>query len=114
MIQSIKEALERVDSILELKNKIAYDHFTEPQELPFACYTYDYDTDGADDYNGVTWIDFTLELYSETRNIPLEHKILIAFDDTELKSSCDYIDSERMYMTTFRFRFPLKLTNPNP
>ena len=114
MIHSIEEAIQRIESIIELTNKLAHDHFSTPQTLPFAVYKYDYDTDGADDYKGVTWIDFTLELYSDPRNIPLEHKILIAFDDTELKTSSDYIESERMYQTTFRFRFPYKLTTTNP
>lgn len=114
MIQSIQEAIDRVESILELKNKLVYDHFTEAQELPFAAYTYDYITGGADDYKGVSWIDFRLELYSDPRDMSLEHKILIAFDDTELNTSSDYIESERMYITAFRFRFPQKLTNPNP
>ena len=114
MIHSIEEAIQRIESLIELKDKLAYDHFSKPQNLPFACYTYDYDTDGADDYKGVTWIDFVLELYSDPRDIPLEHKILIAFDDTELKSSCEYIEAERMYQTAFRFRFPYKLTTTNP
>lgn len=114
MVHSIEESIQRIESIIELTNKLAYDHFTTPQALPFACYKYDYDTNGADDYNGVTWIDFTLELYSDPRNIPLERKILIAFDDTELKSSCEYIEAERMYQTTFSFRFPYKLTTINP
>jgi hypothetical protein len=114
MIHSIKEAIQRIESILELQNKLAYDHFTTPQQLPYACYIYDYETKGADDYTGISWVDFTLELYSESRDIPLEHKILIVFDDMELKSSCVYIESERMYQTSFRFRFPQKLTNTNP
>ena len=114
MIHSTEEAIQRIESILELQNKLAYDHFTTPQQLPFACYTYDFDTDGTDDYKGVIWIDFTLELSSDPRDIPLEHKILVAFDDTELKTSSDYIEAERMYITTFRFRFPYKLTHMNP
>ena len=114
MIRSIEEYIQRIESIIEIKDKLAYDHFSTPQTLPFAVYTYDYDTDGADDYKGISWIDFTLELYSDPRNIPLEPKILIAFDDTELNTSSDYIEAERMYITTFRFRFPYKLTNTNP
>ena len=111
MIHSVDEAVERVESILELKNKFVYDHFTTPQQLPFAAYTYDYDTDGADDYKGVQWIDFTLELYSDPRDMDLERKLLIVFDDVEISSSSEYIESERMYMTIFTFRFPYKLTN---
>lgn len=114
MIHSIEEVIQRIESIPELHDKLAYDHFTTPQALPFACYTYDSDTDGADDYKGIEWIDFTLELYSDPRDIPLERKILVAFDDIELRTSSDYIEAERMYITTFRFRFPYKLTNTNP
>ena len=64
MITSLEEAITRLSYIDELKNKLAYDHFSTKQELPFACYTYDFDTSGADDYNGVQWIDFILELYA--------------------------------------------------
>ena len=114
MIQSIEESIQRIESIIELKDKLAYDHFSTPQTLPFAVYTYDYDTDGADDYKGISWIDFTLELYSDPRDIALEHKIFIAFDDVDITSSCEYIEAERMYQTAFRFRFPYKLTTTNP
>jgi len=114
MINSIEEAIRRIVTITELSNKLAYDHFTTAQTLPFACYTYDFVTDGADDYNGVQWIDFNLELYSDPRDIALERKILTRLDDVVVKSSSDYIESERMYQTSFRFRFPYKLTNNNP
>lgn len=114
MITSIEEALRRIAYLDELQGKLAYDHFTTKQTLPFACYTFDFDTSGADDYNGVQWIDFTLELYADPRDIALERKILNTLDDVIIKSGCDYIESERMYVTTFRFRFPDKLTNKNP
>lgn len=112
MIHSIEEAIKRLETIIELKDKIVYDHFTEPQTLPFAAYTYDFATGGADDYKGIQWIDFELELYSDPRDMNLERKILIVFDDVEITSNSDYIESERMYMTTFRFQFPYKLTTP--
>ena len=110
MIRSVDEAIARLEYILELKGRIAYDHFETAQQLPYAAYTYDFDTDGADDFKGVQWIDFTLELYSEQRDFPLEHKILIQFDDTPVTSSSEYIKSELMYMTVFKARFPYKLT----
>ena len=52
MITSIEEALRRIAYLDELRNKLAYDHFTTKQTLPFACYHFDFDTSGADDYNG--------------------------------------------------------------
>lgn len=110
MIYSVLEAIQRIESISELNGKLAYDHFTEAKDLPFAAYNYDFDTSGADDYNGIQWINFRLELYSENRDITLEQKILKAFIDVELASDSNYIDTERMYMTAFVFRFPQKLT----
>ena len=114
MVHSVKEAIRRIESIIELNDKIAYDHFTTPQTLPFAVYKFDCDSGGADDFKGVIWNDFIIELYSDPRDIALEHKILIAFDDVEIKSSCEYIEAEQMYQTAFRFRFPYKLTTTNP
>ena len=114
MITSLDEAIKRIAYLDELNGKLAYDHFTTAQALPFACYTFDFDTSGADDYNGVQWINFNLELYADPRDIVLERKILNTLADVIVRSSCDYIESERMYVTTFRFRFPDKLTNKNP
>lgn len=110
MIHSTEEAIARIEAIPELQNKLAYDHFTESQELPFAAYTYKFRTGGADDYKGVQWIDFTLEVYSNPRDISLERKIISALADVEIDSDSTYIDDERMYMTYFRFIFPYKLT----
>ena len=64
MIHSTEEAIQRIESILELQNKLAYDHFTTPQQLPFACYTYDFDTDGADDYKGAKATVWKLMFFS--------------------------------------------------
>ena len=114
MITSLDEAIKRIAYLDELNGKLAYDHFSTAQALPFACYTFDFDTSGADDYNGVQWINFNLELYADPRDIVLERKILNTLADVIVRSSCDYIESERMYQTTFHFRFPDKLTNKNP
>lgn len=114
MIRSIEEVLARLETIIEIKDKLVYDHFTEPQQLPYAAYNYKFTTGGADDYKGVQWIQFTLELYSDTRDINLERKIITVFDDVEITSDGDYIETERMYMTTFSFMFPFKLTSIYP
>lgn len=110
MIQSVKEAIQRIEAITELTGKVAYDHFSEAKQLPFAVYTYDFTTTGADDYNGVQMIDFSIELYSATRNFSLEEKIIKAFIDVQITSESDYISDERMYETTFSFTFPQKIS----
>ena len=109
MVYSITEAITRLETLTELSGKIVYDHFSTAQVLPFACYLYDFDTSGADDYHGVQWIDFKLELYSEIRDFTLENKILKLFADIEINSDSEYLNDERMYITTFNFRFPQKL-----
>lgn len=111
MVYSIKEVIARVESLPELKDKFVFDHFTNVPKLPFAAYLYNYNTSGADDYNGVQYIDFRLELYTEKRDIELEQKLLQLFADVEISQDCDYLDSERMYMSTFNFTFPQKITN---
>lgn len=110
MIYSIREAITRLETITELSGKIVFDHFTTAQTLPFACYLYDFDTSGADDYHGIQWINFRLELYAEIRNFPLENKILKALSDVEITSDSDYLSDERMFITTFNFRFPQKIS----
>lgn len=110
MLCSVKEAIQRLEAIPELNGKIAYDHFTTEQVLPFAVYTYDFTTTGADDYHSVQMIDFTIELYSNTRLFALEEKIIKAFIDVEIDSDTDYLSDERMYETVFSFTFPQKLS----
>lgn len=110
MIYSIKEAINRLETLTELSGKIVFDHFTTAQTLPFACYLYDFDTSGADDYHGIQWINFRLELYTEIRDFPLENEILKALSDVEITSDSDYLSDERMYITTFNFRFPQKIS----
>lgn len=110
MVHSVQEAIRRLEAIPELSNKIAYDHFTTAQTLPYAVYSYDFTTTGADDYNGVQMIDFTIELYSENRDFSLEEKIIKAFIDVKIQSDSDYINEERMYQTTFNFTFPQKIS----
>jgi hypothetical protein len=110
MVQSVKEAITRIEAITELTGKVAYDHFSEAKQLPFAVYAYDFSTTGADDYNGVQMIEFSLELYSETRNFSLEEKFLKAFVDVVIDSDTEYINEERMYQTVFKFTFPQKLS----
>ena len=109
MIYSIREAITRLETITELSGKIVFDHFTTAQTLPFACYLYDFDTSGADDYKGIQWIDFKLELYAENRDIALESKIIKLFADLEIDSDSKYLSDERMYITVFNFRFPQKI-----
>ena len=110
MVQSVKEVIQRIEAITGLNGKIAYDHFSTTQALPYAVYIYDFQTTGADDYNAVQMIDFTIELYSEIRDFSLEEKIIKAFIDVEIQSDSDYINEERMYQTTFNFTFPQKLS----
>lgn len=109
MIQNITEVIDRLETIPELYNKVVYDHFTTAQQLPFAAYTYAFMTSGADDYKGVQWVYFNLELYTEVRDFELEHTILTLLSDVEIQSDCSYLDTERMYMTSFNFTFAQKL-----
>ena len=112
MVYNVKEAITRIELIPELTDKLTYDFFTgEAPKLPFAAYTYDFTTGGADDYYGVQYVEFKLELYSEIRDIALETKILNTFADVEITSDSEYLQDERMYITTFNFIFPQKLVD---
>ena len=110
MVHSVKEAIQRLEAIPELSNKIAYDHFTTAQTMPYAVYIYDFQSTGADDYNGVMMVDFSIELYSDIRLFSLEKKIIEAFVDVEIDSDTEYINDERMFQTVFNFTFPQKLS----
>ena len=73
------------------------------QAPPFICFLYDYDDIYADDSNYVKRVVLTVELYTDTKNIPLESAVEAVFDENELSWSkaATYIDSERMWQTSY-------------
>lgn len=73
------------------------------QSPPFICFLYDYDDIYADDSNYVKRVVLTVELYTDTKNIPLESAVEAVFDENELSWSkaATYIDSERMWQTSY-------------
>ena len=105
MINTIKAIPDRLDAIKKLKNKVAYNHFTEPQELPYAAYLVNRSSTGADDMHNLIQVNATIELYSENRDFALENEILKAFEDVEVDTMETYLDDEKMYMIEFTFTF---------
>ena len=73
------------------------------QAPPFICFLYDYDDFYADDSNYVKRVVLTVELYTDTKNIPLESAVEAVFDENELpwSKAATYIDSERMWQTSY-------------
>ena len=109
MTHTIQEIIGRIDSIPALQGKVVYDHFTTPVNPPFAAYYYTFNTSGADDYNAIQWIDFTLEIYSDPRDIALETTVVKALIDFEIDAETTFISNENMYCTTLTFTFINKL-----
>lgn len=105
MINSIKEIGTRLSAIAELKNKVAFNHFSESKTLPFAVYDFSQSSQGADDLHSVLKTSVTISLYQEIRDFALEKKILKAFSDVAVNTYSDYISDERMYLTEFDFEF---------
>ena len=73
------------------------------QAPPFICFLYDYDDIYADDSNYVKRVVLTVELYTDTKNIPLESAVEAVFDANEMtwSKASTYIDSERMWQTSY-------------
>lgn len=73
------------------------------QAPPFICFLYDYDDIYADDSNYVKRVVLTVELYTDTKNIPLESAVEAVLDENEMTWSKEstYIDSERMWQTSY-------------
>lgn len=86
----------------------AYDHFTEettPGGPPFICFFFEGDNDlSADNTNYQKIRPLVLELYTDNKDFELEETVETALNAAELVYSRDeaYIESERMYMVTFR------------
>lgn len=85
----------------------AYDHFEEteaPGAPPFICFLYP-DSAGlyADNANYVPVERLVIELYTDAVDFELEERVLAALNNAGLACSYsrEWIDSERMYQTTF-------------
>lgn len=73
------------------------------QAPPFICFLYDYDDFYADDSNYADKVVLTVELYTDTKDIPLESAVEAVLDGNEMTWSKEstYIDSERMWQTSY-------------
>lgn len=89
---------------------VAYDHFDtndddRPSGPPFICFLYpNRDDFAADNRNYVRITALRVELYTDAPSFDLEDSLEAALDAAELaysKSGPDYIDDERMYITTY-------------
>lgn len=105
MINNTKQIAERLRNIAGLGGRVAFNHFTTPQALPFCVYNFSMNSQGADDMHTLLDISATIELYQDTRDFELEKSILKAFQDVPVNTYDDYIDDEKMYLTEFSFNF---------
>lgn len=85
----------------------AYDHFSDgdhPQGPPFICFLYPGNDDFiADNINYQKITQLVIELYTDNVDFGLEDTVEAALIEHELPYIKDqtYIDSERMYQTTY-------------
>lgn len=86
----------------------AYDHFTKeeaPGGPPYICFFYgDSDDLYADNANYARIWPLHIELYTDNKDFDLEARVEAALRAAELpwaKSQSEYIESERMYQTTY-------------
>ena len=82
----------------------AYNHFDEPQNLPFICFLYpDNDNFVADNVNYIRVTALSIELYTNDADFDLEAAVEAVLTANELPftKAQEYIEGERMYQTTF-------------
>ena len=75
-----------------------------PPQLPYVCFYYERNNDmEADDSNYQTIVGLVVELYSESKDFEHEATVESALAGAGLVYGklSDYIDSERMYLTTY-------------
>jgi len=102
---------EQIASMIEsIGVPYAFDHFGEkdgehPQGPPFICFLYtDRDDFHADGVNYVHIVQLSIELYTDEPDFELEAAVEAALTAAELtfeRSEQVFIDSERMYQTTY-------------
>lgn len=73
------------------------------QAPPFICFLYDYDEFHADDSNYIEKVVLTIELYTDSKDIPLESAVEAVLDANEMAwaKESTFIDSERMWQTSY-------------
>ena len=98
----------------------AYDHFTDnekPSGPPFICFLYgDSDDFMADDGNYASITPLVIELYTDNVDFTLEAAVETALATAGLPyvRSREWIDSERMYLTTYETEVLLTPDPPTP
>lgn len=95
----------------------AYDHFEKPQEPPYICFLYPNSDDFmADDCNYASITPLVIELYTDNVDFTLEAAVENALATAGLPyvRSREWIDSERMYQTTYETEVLLTPDPPTP
>ena len=84
---------------------VAYHHFPEAsgQQPPFICFYYPAsDNFRADDKDYKIIDSLTVELYTDNKDFDLETSVEAALSGLVWSKDEEYIDSEKMYMITYR------------
>lgn len=85
---------------------VAYNVFREPQTPPYICFlVIDYEQTYADDKNFVQNPVVRVEYYSKNKDISAETDIEALLEENEITwdKADGYLDTERLYMTTWEF-----------
>ena len=95
--------LAQLNTLLKTLNKpVAYHHFDVPQTPPFIVYhTPDSNDLYADNKNYVKVNRFMVELYTKTKDTPLETSLDNLLDDYAYIKSEDYITSEGLFVVYY-------------
>ena len=88
----------------KMKLPLAYSHFNKSQEPPYLVYfTEDTSNFGADNKVYFKETNWTIELYTDKKELNLETKLEVLLEDAELyyEKYEAYIDTEKMYQVRY-------------
>lgn len=97
----LKDIKTRLDSV---GIPIAYHHFNKPTQPPFLLYEEDgAESISSDAHNHGAFLDVSVRLVTVNKDLALERKIESAIDGLAYGRTSLWLDSEKIYETTYTF-----------
>ena len=91
---------------------IAYSHFPDNQKPPFLCFLSNKKAEGCDNKNNLYRYDYSIELYTEKKDITSEEKLegLLNSAGISFSSETIWIDDADLFVTYYTISICLFLT----
>lgn len=82
---------------------VAYSHFPDNQKLPFICFLGNKKAEGCDNRNNLYFYDYSVELYTEKKDIKYEEKLegLLNTAGISFSSQTIWLEESNIFVTYY-------------